>query len=194
MLRAIAIGLLFALCACSSVNPPAPRMPQMTFANLQALQLDVARVEIVSKYQPPAQAPHIEYDMPVSPENAIKRWVQDRLQPVGKSGTLRVTILDAQATDNPLKVDTGVKSLFEKQQVSRVDVSVEVLLQILDERQFPVAEASAKASRSRTMPEGLKLNERDSILYDLVEATMLEFNTNMDPYMRTSFARWTGVR
>ena len=194
MLRAIAIGLLFALCACSGVNPPAPRMPQMTFANLQALQLDVARVEIVSKYQPPAQAPHIEYDMPVSPENAIKRWVQDRLQPVGKSGTLRVTILDAQATDNPLKVDTGVKSLFEKQQVSRVDVSVEVLLQILDERQFAVAEASAKASRSRTMPEGLKLNERDSILYDLVEATMLEFNTNMDPYMRTSFARWTGVR
>ncbi|HIJ62238.1 MAG TPA: hypothetical protein HPQ04_06045 [Rhodospirillaceae bacterium] len=190
----LCLGLLLGLGACAGVNPPSAKLPQMTFANLQALQIDVARVEVVSKYQPPAQAPHIEYDMPVAPENAIKRWVQDRLQPVGRSGVLRVTILDAQATENPLKTDTGVKSVFEKQQVARVDVAVEVSLQILDERQFPVAEASAKASRSRTLPEGMKLNERDSLLYDLVEGTMLEFNTNIDPYIRTSFARWLGVR
>ena len=196
MLRALALcfGLLVSLSACSAVNPPTPRLPEMTFANLQPLQLDVARVEVVSKYQPPTQAPHIEYDMPVAPENAIKRWVQDRLKPIGRTGVLRVTILDAQATENPLKMDTGVKSVFEKQQAARVDVAVEVRLEILDERQFPIAEAAAKAARSRTLPEGLKLNERDTILYELVEGTMLEFNTNIDPYIRTSFARWLGVQ
>ena len=73
-------------------------------------------------------------------------------------------------------------------------MAVEVRLEILDERQFPIAEAAAKAARSRTLPEGLKLNERDTILYELVEGTMLEFNTNIDPYIRTSFARWLGVQ
>lgn len=201
LLRQLALrqlGVLFALglvlAACSAVNPPAPRFPELTFTDQPPFAFDVGRVEVVSQFHPPATAPHIEYDMPVSPESAVKRWVQDRLKPVGRSGILRVVIRDASATETPLKTDTGVKSVFEKQQVARVDMSVDVSLQILDERQFVVSEVTSKVERNRTEPEGMKLNERDKLLYDMVADLMKAFNSGIDPNIRDTFGRWLGAQ
>ncbi|HIJ39363.1 MAG TPA: hypothetical protein HPP80_10765 [Rhodospirillaceae bacterium] len=191
---ALTLGLLIGLTACAGGNPPNARLPEMTFANLPSLAIDVATIEVISNYQPPALPPHIEYDMPTSPETAIKRWVKDRLKPNGRTGVLRVSIQNAQATEVPLKVDTGVKSVFEKQQVARVEMAIDVTLQILDERQFPITEVSAKESRSHTLSEGLKLNERDKLLYDMVEDMMLQFNGDIDPNIRSTFTRWINQR
>lgn len=43
-----------------------------------------------------------------------------------------------------MKVDTGVAGLFKKQQEARYDAALEVVFQILDERQFPQAEIVAR--------------------------------------------------
>ncbi len=191
---ALVFGFGLLLAACSSVNPPMQRFPDISFANLPPFQLDLGRVEVVSQYQPPAQAPHIETDMPVSPENALKRWVQDRLKPVGRGGVLRVLIKNAAATETPLKTEQGMKSVFEKQQVARVDMAVEVALQILDEHQFVVTEVTGKVERSRTEPEGMKLNERDKLLYDMVDDLIRSFNSEVDPQIHDTFGRWLGAQ
>jgi hypothetical protein len=188
------LALVFALgaglAACSGVNPPMKRLPEMTFRNLPPIQLDVGRIEVVSQFSPPAQSPHIEYDMPVAPENAIKRWVQDRLQPIGRSGTLRVVIRDASATERPLKTDQTWTGVFKKEQAARVEMGVDVAVQMLDDHQFVTAEASNRVAVSRTTPEGLKLNEHDKILYDMVEELMRDFNNGIDPGIHSSLARW----
>jgi hypothetical protein len=196
MLRpvAVAFGLGLLLAGCGAVNPPAGRLPEMTFRNLPPIQLNVGRIEVVSQYTPPGAAPHIEFDMPVAPENAIKRWVQDRLQPVGRSGTLRVVIRDAEATEVALKTDQGFTGMFKKEQAARVEMKVDVALQILDERQFPVAEVSNRAFITRTTPEGLKLNEHDKILYDMVEALMRDYNDGIDPSIHQTLAPWIELK
>lgn len=190
---ALALGLGLVLTCCSGVNPPMHRFPELTFTSSPPFQLDIGRVEVVSQYQAPAQAPHLEYDMPVSPENALKRWVQDRLKPIGRSGIMRVVIRNASAIETPLKTETGVKSVFEKQQVARVDMAVDVAIQILDERQFVKAEVTGKVERSRTEPEGMKLNERDKLLYDMVSELMQAFNAEVDPQIRNTFGPWLGA-
>jgi len=189
---ALVFGVGLALAGCGGVNPPMQRFPEISFAGQPPFQFDVGRVEVVSEYQAPAQPPHIEYDMPVTPENAIKRWVQDRLKPIGRTGTLRVVIHNASATETPLKTDTGMKSVFEKQQVARVDMAAEVSVQILDDRQFPVAEVTARVDRNRTETEGMKLNDRDKLLYDMVVDLMQGFNANIDPQIRNTFGKWLG--
>ena len=191
---AFVFGLGLLLAACSGVNPPMQRFPEMTFRNQPAYQIDVGRIEIVSQFQPPAQAPHIEYDMPVSPENALKRWVQDRLQPTGRTGTLRVVIRDASATENPLKTDQSWTGVFKKEQAARVDMSVDVAIQMLDDRQFVTAEVTGKQSRSRTRPEGQKLNERDKLLYEMVEDLMQGYNGEIDSNIRNTFGPWLNKR
>lgn len=168
------------------------RFPELTFRNLPPVQLDIGRIEVVSQYQPPAQAPHIEYDMPVSPEGALKRWVQDRLQPIGRTGTLRVVIRDASATETPLQTDKGFTGMFKREQAARVDMSVDVALQMLDDKQFVTAEVTGKQTRSQTEQEGMKLNDRDKLLYDMVEDLVKGFNGDIDPNIRSTFGPWLG--
>ncbi len=188
---ALMIGFCSLLAACSS-SPPMRHFPELSFRNQPPVQLDIGRIEVVSQYQAPAQAPHIEYDMPVSPENGLKRWVQDRLQPIGRSGTLRVVIRDASATETPLKTDTGFTGVFKKEQAADVVMSVDVALQMLDDKQFVTAEVTAKQSRSRSELEGMKLNERDKLLYDMVQDLLNGFNAEVDGNIRSTFGPWLG--
>jgi hypothetical protein len=190
-LAAFCLGLLS---ACSNVAPPMQRLPEMSFRHLTPITLDVGTIEVVSEFKPPAQAPHIEYDMPVTPEDALKRWVQDRLQPIGRTGKMRVVIHDASATEVPLKTDQGFTGMFKKEQAARVKMTINVSLQMLDERQMVTAEVSGKAMRERTTTEGLKLNEHDRILYDMVEDLMKGFNSEIDDNIRSNFGPWLGQR
>jgi len=194
VLRKIALAACLGLtvAACANSNPPMQRFPQMTFSNLPAYNLDVGRIEVVAEKQSDGAPPHIEYDMPVSPENALKRWVQDRLRPVGRTGTLRVLIHDASATEVALKTDQGFTGLFKKEQAARVNMVMDVSLQMLDDHQMPVAEVSAHAERERTRPEGQKLNERDKLLYDMVEELMAAYNSQVDPNIGQNFHNWLG--
>jgi len=189
---ALVAGLGLALAGCANPNPPMQRFPQMTFSNLPAYSLDVGRIEVVSEFQSDGKYPHIEYDMPVSPENALKRWVQDRLRPTGRTGTLRVLIHDATATEVALKTDQSFAGMFKKEQAARVNMVVDVSLQMLDVHQFVVAEVNSRAERERSRPEGQKLNERDKLLYDMVEDLMMGFNSQVDPNIGQSFNRWLG--
>jgi len=181
------------LAACSNNPPPPLRLPDMTFAQGAPVKFDVARIEIQVDYKAPAAHPHIEYDMPVSPENAVRNWVRDRLKAVGSNGIMRVVIKNASATETPLSTDQGITGMFKKEQAAQVDEALEVSIQMLDERQFVIAEVTGKSSRSRTEPEGQKLNERDRLLYDLTYDLVKGFNDEVTPNLPVAFQKWMGM-
>lgn len=187
--RLAAVVLALAVAACD-MPAPQQQMPQLTYSHLKAFRLDVGRLELVDEYRPPLRAPNVEHLMPVSPEAAAKRWAQDRLQPMGRAGTARFIIRNAAVTETPLKVDAGVSGLFKKQQETRYEASLEVVFQILDERQFPKSEVVARAARSRTVPEGITLNDRDRVWYDMVEALVQDINQQMDGLVGQYMAPW----
>jgi hypothetical protein len=178
----LAIGLLVA--ACANKPPPQDKFPPVSFTDLKPYSFNVARVEIVPEFKGSSSRPHIEYSMPVSPENAFKRWVEDRIKPVGTQGILRVVIKDASATETPIPRDPNASQLFNTEQTSRIDMNLNVSLQVLDERQFVKAEVTGQAGRSRTLPEDIKLNQRDKILYDMVVELVRSLNGQLDPQIQ----------
>ena len=188
-LAGVCLGLGLGLSACSN-PPPVQRLPEMTFLYKPPIRLNVARVEVVSEYTAPTVRPNIEYDMPVSPEAAVRKWAQDRLKPVGKEGILRVVIHKASATETPLQTDQSLSGMFKKEQAARVDENIDVTLQMLDDRQFTVADVSGKAFRSRTEPEDQKLNQRDQLLYDMTYDLVRGFDEEVEPNIRTGFNKW----
>ncbi len=190
---ALAFGLGLALSACSSVNPPTEQFPPLSFSSLPPYELNVGRIEVVSDFKSDGKYPHIEYDMPLSPEDALKRWVQARLHPIGRTGTLRVVIHDASATEVALKTDHGFTGLFKKEQAARVQMTLNVSLQMLDDRQFVVAEVTGKSERDRTRPEGQTLNQRDQVLYSMVDDLLMGFNAQVDPNIGQIFTPWLGA-
>jgi hypothetical protein len=185
--RLVVVALGMALAACANKPLVADKFPPVSFADQKAYFFNVARVEIVPKFKSSSNPPHIEFDMPVSPENALKRWVEDRIKPNGTNGTLRVLINDASATETPLPRDPNASQLFNTEQTERVDMSINVALQILDERQFVKAEVTGQATRSRTLPEGIKLNQRDRILYDMVVELVRNMSKEVDPQIQATF-------
>lgn len=182
------------LSGCAKPPPPAPKFPPMSFAGPPPFRLDVAKIEIVSEYKAPAAQPHIEYDMPENPEDAFRAWARDRLKAVGQKGTLRVLIHNASATETPIATDQSLSAMFKKETSAKVDLSLDVALQMLDERQFVIAEVTSKASRSRTEIEGQKLNERDQMLYDLTLDLVKGVSDELTPNIPDAFQRWLGSR
>ena len=186
---AAAVVAALAVSACE-VAPPQQRLPQLTFAHLQPYQIDVGRVEVVNEYQSPMRDPNVEHVMPVSPEAAVKRWVQDRLQPVGTTGAVRVVIRDGSVVEVPLKTDKGVTGLFKEQQAERYDATLALLVQVLDERNLPRAEIIARTQRSRTVPEGTTLNERDRVWFGMVEDMMNDLNGQLEGLIPQYFGQY----
>ena len=191
---AVAAGLGMVLVGCAPSAPPLQQLPEMTFRTEAPLKFKVARVEVISQYRPTGQPPHIEHDMPVAPENAIKRWVQDRIAPTGRTQTLRVLVRNAEATETPLKTDQTMTGLFKREQAARIHLNIDVALQILDERQFVIAEIADSQDRTATTPENQKLNERDRLLYNMVQEMVTAFDQKIKKNAPEYLGNWMDYR
>lgn len=185
----LALAGTLALAACES-QPVVQKLPELSFADKRPFQFNVGQLEIVPEYQPTGRKPNVEHLMPLSPENATVRWAQDRLRPMGKSGFARVLIKEAKVVEVPLSTEKGFTGMFKDQQSERYEGSLDVAIQILDERHFPIADVVARANRTNTVAEGATLNERDKVLYELSEGLIRDIDTQMESLVRTYLSRW----
>lgn len=188
----VAIVAALAATACSNTKPPIQKLPEISFANRGTFSLNVAELEIVSDYVSPRRPPNIEHTMPVSPGSAMERWALDRLRPVGRpnSGYARLVIKDASVTETRLATDTGLSGAFKTEQELRYDASLQVTIEIQDARHMTLGSVDASAARSRTVPEGLTVNERERIFYDLSESLAQEIDQKMSTLIPGYFGRW----
>ena len=179
--------LALALAACET-PVQVQKFPEMTFAHLAPISLDVASVEVVARYQPPMKAPNVDHLVPAPPIKALRRWAADRLKPIGRSGTAQLVIHVASVIETPLEQKTGLKATFTKQQAQRYDFLVEASLEVADARRRGRAEA--RVTRFTTMREDVSLNERDRIWFKEVEAMMTDFNAEMEKNVRQYLGAW----
>ena len=165
------------LAACETPPPP-PKLPELTFAHLGPLNLNVARIDIVSKYRSPLKAPNVEHLFSTPPQKALRTWARDRLRAAGRSGTARLVIHKASAVETALEMKKGLKAAFTKQQSHRYDVHVDATLEI----STPAGRgsATAQASRFSTLREDASLNDRNRTWFDLTENLMRDFNAEME--------------
>jgi hypothetical protein len=186
LLKRLALLAVVLLPAACSVPAPV-KLPDMTFTDRPRFLLDVADVQVVDQYQPPFRLPNIEHQVVVSPAHAVARWARDRLVPVGGTNRAIVTIKDARVLEHSLRVTPGLRSVFTKDQAARYEVFVEVSVEVRPGagNNPGDAVASAKAERSRTVPEGITPNELDRVHYELVEAVMRDLDQQLDANMRT---------
>lgn len=179
------------LAACSS-SPPRPRFPELTYGHLGRFTLDVVRVDIISEYKPTFAKPNIEHTFPVVPEQAMRKWAEDRLAVTGNPGRFaRFVIQDAKVIETELPRSTGVRGAFTTDQTHRYDGTLSASLEIREERgQFRAGTASAWASRSRTVPEGITINDREKVWFEIVESLMNDLNAELDRQIRANLGQF----
>ncbi|MFP6773726.1 MAG: hypothetical protein VCE74_15530 [Alphaproteobacteria bacterium] len=170
--------LMLSLTACES---PLPQVsyPELRFNHLPAIKLEVARIEIVEHYSPPLKAPNVEHLLPLAPATALRNWARDRLQAVGTSGTARFIIIEAEVTAVALTKKKGLKAAFTLAQAARYNASLKARLEVEIAGGLGKGFAAAEATRHRTMPENMSINDRDDALYAFIEGAAMDFNRVM---------------
>lgn len=176
-----AVILLVAACTTTVSRPV---FKKMAFGHLPPLIFNVGRIEVVDEFKSPLVAPNVEHTFPTSPVVAVKRWVTDRVHADGASGILQITIRDASAIRAELETNQDLEAWFTTEQAERIDARIDVQFQIVGDDGQAGSYAAAEAARSRTLPEGASLNERDQAYFDLTAALLNDFNASMEQSIR----------
>jgi hypothetical protein len=177
------MSLTLILASCT----PATQMPEplgLAYLDRKPIRLNVARVEVVKKYQSTSTPPHVENEFPVPPIAMLQQWVQDRLLPVGKSGYAVITIDDASVIEVPLKGTKGFKGMFTVDQSEQYDAKMSVKIEIFDENGKSKGFANARAQGSRTVAENLTLGQRRKVWINMMEKIMNNLDDELERNVR----------
>ncbi|WP_207480391.1 hypothetical protein [Arenibaculum pallidiluteum] len=168
-----------ALAACQTPTPAPPIAP-LSFAQYGPIAFDVGQVTVENRYVAPLGGENVEHLAPTPPEQAVRRWVADRIQSVGRDGTLRVVIHDARIVAVPLRVTQGIQGSFRNEQSTRFDGRMEVeLVGETGGRRFQ-GSTIATVERSLTIPENASPYVRDRALNDVVSEMMRDLNYRLE--------------
>lgn len=190
VLRRILIPLAAVLTLAACAEPERPLYPEVTFAHLHPIKVNVGRMEVIDVYRPTLKPPHVEHEFPVSPMEAVHRWANDRIQPVGTGGVVQVVIDDASVVEVPLERTKGIEGAVTVDQAYRYDANLVVQINIINAAGENVGYTRIEAQRTRTVPENLTLNERDKIFFEITEALMRDFNVQAEKSMREYLAEY----
>ncbi|MDX1483622.1 MAG: hypothetical protein R3229_03990 [Alphaproteobacteria bacterium] len=182
---AMTSGLMLGAC---ETNPPPSEFPELTYRHLGPLTLDVARIEISTRYIPPLKPPNVEHRAPVPPYVAIRKWGNQRLKAVGSRHVARLVILDASIREVPLPVSGGIKGLFTSEQSARYDARAAVLLEIRDFGGRQLAFVTARATRSLTVAEGAAIADREKVWFALTEDLVADLNRRLEVQAQRHFS------
>jgi len=186
--RGAILILLAVLAGCASPAPERP--PEITFAHLPPLGLQVRAIEVVSVYQNVATPPNVETKMP-APSSVMQRWAHERLRANGGSATARFSVLNAPVTEEPLPKQQGFVGAFTVEPAYRYTITVDGQLEILDDGGQRLAVASARVTQSGTLAEGVTPDERQAFWARLTRSAMDAFNTQMERAIYQYMKDWT---
>ena len=181
---AVAALLAVTVVAAGCETPP-PRYEgePLSFADRPPLVFDLDRIEVVER--PVAPGPgDVGHLFPTPPDVAIGLWVRDRLRARGTTGALRVTVEEASVRSTPLETDADLEGLFTKEEEERLDLRLRVTIEAIDMSGQVNGSATADASRSRTLLEGITLVERERIYDQAIRDLLHDLDTNLEGAIR----------
>lgn len=166
---------------CVPINKTRYEKPDLNFSDQKPLFFAAKGLKVVSKYKSPMRAPNIEHLMPLPPEKAVRRWVEDRIRTVKGSGNrLRVEIRSAAVTEVALPKTSSFMGLFSGTEQVRLDARVSVALQVINRSGVVRGEATVASWNSHTIDKGTKLSERRVVWFNLVDDLMRDVDTKLE--------------
>ncbi len=187
--RVLVLAAVLGLAAACSNPPMRPTYPDIHFTDRPPIQLDVARIELETTYQPPFKLPNVDHQFPIQPSRALENWARDRLKPVGRDGRAVFAIRDASVVEIELPKEGGISGALTTAPAQRYDMRLEATVQILD-RGGSARTATVQATRSQSVLEGITPNERDQAWYSMTQAAMADFDRQMESEIRNNFGNF----
>jgi hypothetical protein len=182
--------VLLLLGACA--QPEAFRPEPLTFEDRTPIRFAVERVEVGTRTAPRAQPSFIEQRLGADLVAATEALLRQRIAAAGGPGRVRAVVTEARITEEPRETPGGLRGIFRREPDRRLTAELAVRIEVLDERGFERAHAETTARRSRTVPAGSGMAERDRIAWgliravvdDLDEAMVMNIRDNLSGFLR----------
>ena len=179
IILSLAMGLMIMGVGCVTPSSP-PTFADITFSHKPKINLFIAEVNSKITYIAGETEQHIEQFAPVSLVRLAEDWASQRIAPNGAEGEFTFTVLKAELLETPLITDQGITALFTNEQAVRYQVRLSVKMQAVIPSRAMVIEAISKITRDQTAEEDLTLNERDKILYQLIEDSLYALDQQLE--------------
>jgi hypothetical protein len=187
-MRALPGLLLIALLAGCAGDYKTFQPPPLDFSGLPTLRFAVDRIAVESAYRPAGAPPFVDHTLALTPEAALRAYLEQKLVAVGGPGRLQAVILDASVREEALEVETGVRGLLTRQASARLDGRLRVRVERFDAAGNAAGAVSTAASRSRSLPEDVGYAERQQIAYELVRDLVDDLAAGLATNLRETFA------
>lgn len=175
------LGLLATGLAAGCDTPPErQRFPDITFQHLAPFKLDVAQIEIESAYRSADHADDNGAEYPELPEKLVADWARDRLRAVGERGQANFTIVNARAVRIPLPRSSGLDAALKNEQSDRYELTLTVKIEAGNPLLGKAGSLTETVTRSQTVAEDLTLNQREVVLFNLLDSAMKDLNTRLE--------------
>lgn len=189
--RILAVLLAGVMMTACTLSPPAPDVPELTFAQVQPVGVNAARIEVIDEYQSPMGKPNVEHLFKTTPAQAVHMLVQKQLVAQGPQNTLRVIIEDASVKQKDLPVTTGVLGAFSKEPAQQYDARMAVRFELVDPTapDIVMARARVNAARSRTVENNISPATRDLAFFGLTEDLMNDLQVGIAGTVKDTLGR-----
>lgn len=179
---------LILLQACTQGSPDAS-VPDLTFAQMQPISLDVAKIEFVDAYRPPMMSPNVEHLFLTTPMKVTRDLVARQLVAAGTRNVLRVMLDDASVVSEELPMTRGLWGAFAQEPAERYKAKVSLRFELVDSAAPDVilGHAEVIAKQNKTLFEGISIAERDRAYLGLMEDLMDNVSDGFATVVRSTF-------
>lgn len=185
---ALLAGTSAGLSACMTA-PLDNGQPDMSFAQMQPIGLNVAKIEVFDEYRQPATGNYIEQEFNLPPAAAARRLIESKLVANGTRQVLRVFIDDASVLREDLKVREDLMGNFTRETSEKYRGRVALRFELVNEEapDIIVGHANVISDRTSSLMENTSLAERDRVYMALTEGLMNDLYAGFQTTVRNTF-------
>ena len=185
--------LLMASCTSKTSGYDGKSLPDMTFAHLQPLNLNVADVEINNNYDPNLNDRDMSIDLPVSPDIAVKRYAESRFEAVGTRGKFIFTIENANTGYELIEPEGSLKQWMGVDRSEKFDVSVIVRFFYIDGLMNESPHSVMEFKRSITIPYSYSLARKEHEQFKFIEVMTKDIDEAITQTIQTKYPELLAV-
>lgn len=191
MKKHLFLGVLMLVLTACQTAPAQMSQTTMTFSHLAPISLDVAQIEVYDEFESVYKAPFVDFQFPIPPLKAVHQWVNDRMQPNGRSNLLRVTIVDASVKEVRLPKRSGFMDWFYVEPSERYEGHLLVKMDVLGGgRALSESSITIEVARNQSALESASLADREALYIQLTQDLMQLFNLEAERQINAHFSRY----
>ena len=178
--KSVLLGLTLLILPMQVMAQSSASPVQITFEHKSKIPLNVQSIDMTDAFREGPLTTDIEKELPITPQEALTIWVQERLSAQGADGHMQVQVMQASVEKEEIQVDGGLMGFFKNEQDKKLTARLKVRITYASKGRRQQSYVDTEVSRSRTFAEKMSLNDREAAEIELISSLIADFDVRAE--------------